>query len=667
MKKKITAAVLTIALCLTLIAGSTFALFTSEDEVNIAITSGEVKVTATINNLTGSSLGEALTPVDGKITFANGGTAVFAPVAGVKTLTLDRVTPGDKVEFTVDIENESTVDVQYRLTWIVDGELKDDLVITANGALNTEWAKWLVSEQNVKTINVSIELPMEFEDQSKKSASISFTVEAVQANAIVEDVATAEQLWAALEMGIDNITLVDDITLADGQVITVEEGVETTINLNGKILTGVSHKNVGAVVMNNGTLTITNGTIRSTAANGGSAIQNRGTLIAENVTLNGASNADGSWPSYTVNNTGEMTINNSAITSVHGAVASYGEGAVLTLNNTDIDMSGIPGFTSHGIYTYNNGKVVVNGGNIINKATDQNSTGASVINGNVYINSGNFTGRIENYYGTPVISGGTFSVKPNARYLAEYYAAYDNQDGTWTVRYAENVSTPSTNEDLQDAITNGKEVVLVQAGNYTFPSGVNSDDVTIICEEGTVFAGTSSLNIGGATVVGATFSNPNGQAVSGTINGTFKDCTFVGGETLRWCYVQAGKTIVFENCVFETTLRGIHFDEMSGDVIFKNCEINGFNAYSGTGTMTFEGCTFGYDASNYNGLNIYTNTVIKNCTFNFVSGKTNFIDMEGTGKTLTITNCTATLDGEAANVADFVGGSKIGQNTVVIG
>ena len=65
-------------------------------------------------------------------------------------------------------------------------------------------------------------------------------------------------------------------------------------------------------------------------------------------------------------------------------------------------------------------------------------------------------------------------------------------------------------------------------------------------------------------------------------------------------------------------------------------------------------------------MNIYSNTNIKDCKFVYVSiGKTNFIDMEGTGKTLTIENCTATLDGVPANVADFVGGSKLANNTVV--
>lgn len=227
------------------------------------------------------------------------------------------------------------------------------------------------------------------------------------------------------------------------------------------------------------------------------------------------------------------------------------------------------------------------------------------------------------------------------------------------------VQSISPDEEISDALTDGADTVYV-AGTHTFPATSIGEGDTIICAEGTVFKGTSSLNINGATVIGATFSNDSGYAVSGTINGIFKDCVFDSGEALRWCYSNAGETVVFENCEFKTNFRGFHFDGMDGDVLFKNCKINGFNAYGGEGTATFEGCTFGYDASSYNGLNIYSNTNLINCTFNYVSGKTNFIDMEGTGKTLTLTNCTATLNGEAVNVSDFVGGSKLAQNTVII-
>ena len=218
---------------------------------------------------------------------------------------------------------------------------------------------------------------------------------------------------------------------------------------------------------------------------------------------------------------------------------------------------------------------------------------------------------------------------------------------------------------LKDSAAEKGATVSVNAGTYTFPSKV-AEGVTLVCEEGTVFEGTSGLNINCATVEGATFRNDGGVAVSGTINGTFKDCVFEGEEALRWCYSKAGETIVFENCVIKTDFRGFHFDDMAGNVIFRNCEINGFNAYGGTGKMTFENCKFGNDQSRYNGLNIYADTEIIGGNFKFVSGKTNFIDMEGTGKTLSITNCTATLDGKAASVMSFVGGSKLAQNNVVV-
>ena len=224
----------------------------------------------------------------------------------------------------------------------------------------------------------------------------------------------------------------------------------------------------------------------------------------------------------------------------------------------------------------------------------------------------------------------------------------------------------TTTEDLKNALKNGAKIVNVAEGEYSFPAGSVNAGTTIVCAPGTVFTGTSDLNINGSTVIGATFANEGGVAVSGTIYGTFKDCTFVGGEALRWCYSNQGKDIVFENCVINTDFRGFHFDDMAGDVVFRNCVINGFNAYGGNGTVTFEGCTFGNDESKYNGLNIYSNTVLKNCRFVYVSGKTNFIDMEGTGKTLTIENCTATLDGAVAEISNFVGGSKLEYNTVVI-
>ncbi len=255
-------------------------------------------------------------------------------------------------------------------------------------------------------------------------AEITVNVEDNFDNFIPGEGNAEEQLRMAIAMG-GSYTLQSDVTLSE----PLQVGANMVLDLNGKTITGTMHKSVGAVikVAEGASLKVIGGTISSTAENGGSAIENKGTLKIEGTTLNGAPNANGSWPAYTVNNTGEMNANGVIITSYHGAVASYGDGAVVTLNDCEIDMTGIPGFTSHGIYTYNNGKVVVNGGTYANKATDQNASGASVINGAVEVNAGTFTGRIENYYGTPVLKGGTYTVKPNANFIAAGYNVIETE------------------------------------------------------------------------------------------------------------------------------------------------------------------------------------------------------------------------------------------------
>ena len=51
MKKKVLlSSIVTIVLCLSLIAGSTFALFTSEKDLDVEVTAGNVTIDASINN-----------------------------------------------------------------------------------------------------------------------------------------------------------------------------------------------------------------------------------------------------------------------------------------------------------------------------------------------------------------------------------------------------------------------------------------------------------------------------------------------------------------------------------------------------------------------------------------------------------------------------------------
>ncbi len=212
MKKKVLlTSILAIVCCVSLMVGATFALFTSESEVNIAVTSGKVSVVATVGevNTFSAVADDAGTLVDENGnkysyaeqtagTFANGGTAV---VGEDGTLTLANVTPGDKAEITVNVTNTSTVNVMYRATAKnADAEnvdLFNALVVDAQpGGLWTPWATPADQENGeVKTLTVTVELPISAQDVTLqgKTANIAVLVEAVQANAnLGVDVANQE-------------------------------------------------------------------------------------------------------------------------------------------------------------------------------------------------------------------------------------------------------------------------------------------------------------------------------------------------------------------------------------------------------------------------------------------------------------------------------------------
>ena len=704
-KKALIASILSLCMCFSMLLGTTFAWFTdSVTSANNVITAGNLDV----------ELYWTTTPKDDDS---------WKPVTATSSV-FDTTLwePGKTQVVYLKVKNEGTLALQYKLGvnvagevpstnkygeefklssfieyGVVDGATEYDDRTDAIAAVSSVATKLNVAYNSgaidlaagaEKFVTMVVYMPTTVGneanyDKDAKIATIKLGLNVFATQTTFEEdsfgkdydtgiefpiVTTAEELIAALQNG-QSVKLDKDITLEDGQSIVIPASAVATysmraatpaivIDLNGNTITGTMHKDAGAVIKNEGNLIIKNGTISSTANNGGSAIMNKGTLVVENVTLNGAPNADGSWPSYAVNNVGVMTITDSKITSFHGAVCSYAEGAIITMNNTDVEMAGIPGFTSHGIYTYNGGKVVVNGGNIANKATDQNSTGASVINGNVEIYGGTFTGRIENYYGTPVIYGGTFSVDPKA-FIATGCESTGNGDGTYTVGM--------TNETLTDALGDAKagDTIKVPVGTYTFPASSLKEGVTLNCAPGTVFEGNSKLNINGATVIGATFSNPTGIAADQTINGTFKDCTFTGQNGLRWCY--AGETVVFENCVFDGSTYGVHFDGGANEVVFKDCTLSGFNAMGGAITkLTMEGCTFkANDRSGYNGINLWGNTDLVNCTFVFDGTKTEWVDLCGDNKTVTFTNCVVT-DGTTETPIETVVGDYGAGNTIIV-
>ena len=194
-RKTILSSLLTIVLCLSLIAGSTYALFTSEDKIDISVTSAKVSLEASISNLATSSMGVA----QENNVFENGGGATFEG----ETLTISLMAPGDKVTFNITGTNTSNVTTQYRyIVKCAEGtELIRALTITIGDKTFNDFASYtsawatLAAETAFAPIPVVIEMPETIGNRFQGlETKIQILVEAVQGNAEVTGEETVEIL-----------------------------------------------------------------------------------------------------------------------------------------------------------------------------------------------------------------------------------------------------------------------------------------------------------------------------------------------------------------------------------------------------------------------------------------------------------------------------------------
>jgi predicted ribosomally synthesized peptide with SipW-like signal peptide len=188
MKKKVfMSSILTIAICLCLIAGSTFALFTSESTVNVAVQAATVDVVATAKNFKlSSSLGANVpeTLID------------YDPSSNVVKVV--NMVPGDKIEFDIEVTNHSNVTVDYRtkIAMVDDNGLWSGLKITygvsggfsapsvlGNQCVVSQYAT-LTPGSHPGVVHVTITLPESAGNEYQNTTcSFAYTVEAVQGNA----------------------------------------------------------------------------------------------------------------------------------------------------------------------------------------------------------------------------------------------------------------------------------------------------------------------------------------------------------------------------------------------------------------------------------------------------------------------------------------------------
>ncbi len=339
----------TIALAGSLIAGSTYALFTSESKTNIVVSSGTVDVEAILESLSSShkaadANGEYQT-IEGSLF---NGTATIDDAN--QTLTIDKMVPMDKVTLNIKLENKSNVTAKYRtiIQCINDNGLFFGLNITLNGRVFdgftaiSKYAELAPGSDDI-IIPVEIELPYEAGNEYQdKTCTISYQVEAIQANAAVEDI-DENTLYIYNEF--------DHKALAR------------------KMATGVIPDNITNVLCKN---------IVSSEESTSSHLVKQANITDES----------------TLNLSGKTISVDQSNTSTYGAATPVlfsveGEGSVLTIN--DDDNSGT--FTCeagesqvYGISIVNGGKVIVNGGNFYGALTaiQLGAAGSLEINGGFF-------------------------------------------------------------------------------------------------------------------------------------------------------------------------------------------------------------------------------------------------------------------------------------------
>lgn len=244
-------------------AGATFALFTSNSEANIAITSGKVNVNASLKDMklysaskTFSETDEAVSAddiaklpagnraeyhyveqteiaEDGSTYFINKGTGKLEPTK----LVLNSAAPGDKASVKVHLENASNIDIKYRLV-VECTDTSDDALrffselrfsamgeeLTKCSKFVTAWETWGKAEEQVKDIDTAVLLPIYITTEGA-SAHIKYSVEAVQGNAYTKDESGKFLLDFAdetVKKDVDDPSKLQDITLNAGSV-TIED------------------------------------------------------------------------------------------------------------------------------------------------------------------------------------------------------------------------------------------------------------------------------------------------------------------------------------------------------------------------------------------------------------------------------------------------------------
>ena len=431
------------------------------------------------------------------------------------------------------------------------------------------------------------------------------------------NVDTAEELLDAINKGIENIIVEDDIDLNDlltaGTLATrattdpslaIKAGAKINIDLGGFTLSATSSqtgKNYDMIDVR-GTLSIKNGAIECKHEGNNMELNNSTNVF--NITAGGVLNLDsvtaknlgGSYMAFVahLNNWGEVTLNvdNSTLESTYIAVRVFNSGN--DMNNVTIKNSTLKG-GKHAFWVHN--YTLADFGN----DADKTAAHKALLNLNIYDQGNTFIPDVDG-----ILYGFTNSVKSDSYGITKSVS----EDGT-EVTLGSIVENGIIRRNVAGAEGNNtiKEVVIEEGVGVlydrTFRQFYALESVTL----------PSTLTTIGATGTGvfqscSALKNINIPASVTTIGvGTFYGC-----RALESIEIPAGVTRIEENCLRETGLKKVVFHEgvtYFGRWAFRDCE-DLEEIYINAPSFTIESNTFLNAAAPYPHFTIYVvNTEMK--------------------------------------------------------
>lgn len=566
-KKLILTSILSIVMCFSLICGATFALFTSEDKVNIAITSGTVNVTANIDE--NSVKTKQLYDTD----YTQGKDNMFEGEAtfNEQGLTLNKLVPGDGIMFNIVVKNNSNVKIQYRTIILCENDtgLFSGLEMSINNekyngvSYVADWTLLDVGAGDA-VIPVVIELPDDAgNDYQDKTCTISYKVEAVQGNADTENPAddtiyiyTANDLMAISGKYIvgnngvaenTNIELMNDINLngAEFKEIGVAYGDSLNFYGNGhtisnvKLVTG-GHDGMKTVGM---FFVATDSTLNVERLKLSNVVVENG---YDDVGSTGVAAVVGYANGNSAVNLTDVDVEKANVNNAYGNAAIYVGYATSTINMTDCDV-----------------KDSTASGEIENDEVRKDKTGAffGTANSAYVYTMNNCTNDTELPIAGRVINGATLTI-----------------DGWNYVTTADAFSKlmQGSASEVNIILGDGKYVNLLTASNKTINIvGENENGAEIALTTAVNPSSHDHLGLGGCTVtlenIKATFED--GTYYGAYINNptmTYKNCTIIGQQHIYGNVSFIGCTFDNDDEVAKTVGRYTYI--YSGDVLVDNCD-----------------------------------------------------------------------------------------------